>query len=117
MARHHLLYFRADPDRQIQRHGVAVIRVDEDWERHLRLPSELSHEFLPIGRDGDNLGAGRQYLVRLHQCIDVDAAIGAPVPAVEDHGNGAPVEEFLQTHLLHARALSQVAGVPSGKDT
>src|ERR1700722_959709 len=73
------------------------------WDCRLRSATN----FCRSGMMATILGAGRQCLVRLHQCIDVDAAIGAPVPAMEDHSNGSPT--------IHCGIKFRIAGALGGR--
>ena len=93
------------PDGQVQRERVAVVHVGQDREPHLRLRSQLGHEFLPVGHDADDLPALRGNLaMRLRQRIDIDAAVGTPMPAVEGHGHRSISQKLVETDEVSAIA-------------
>src|SRR5262245_45817423 len=61
------------------------------------LSLEIGDEFLPVRHDRDDLSAlGRDLLVRLRERVDVDAAVGTPMPAMEGYCHRSPPQELFE---------------------
>ena len=82
---HLLLHLESDENREIERKRVAIVDVCQDRKRLCRgIRFQRSCELLQVWRYGDNLTAGGlDFALRLGQRICIEAAIGAPVPAME----------------------------------
>ena len=90
---HELLHLLADPEGEIEGERIAVVEIGQDRKRRLRFGLKLGGEVLAVGHDGGDLAAfGGDLVLRLGQSARVDAAIGAPMAAMEGDGDGS----FLQ---------------------
>jgi len=94
---HHPLQRRPNPYREVQRHGVTVVHVGQDRERHRGLRLELGGKFLALGHDGNDLAAlPLDFLLRPRQRANVDPAVGAPMAAMKSDGNRAFAQQLLE---------------------
>lgn len=87
---HHRLHFIAHPERNVERHGVAVFEVRQDRERRTGILLKRAGVVLAVGHDGDNLAAnGRDLILTFREGLGVNPAIRTPIATVEDNRHRA----------------------------
>ena len=108
---HELLYLCPNPERQIQGERIAVVDVGQNRKGRLGFRFELCCELLAVRHDCDDLSPVRHnFFLRLRQGRRVDAAIRAPMPAVEGDGHRA-----LLQHIIEAYQLTGLVGQDEGR--
>src|SRR5581483_5635827 len=96
---HELLHLVADPDREVQRHGIAIVHVAENREIYVAVLLHFGGKFLTIRHNCNHARAQRlDAWLRLYERADADPAVRTPVTAMKSDHDGALSEQIFQAH-------------------